>query len=354
MSLTALPTAYVTHPDYALHTLEGHPEHAGRIKRVWEVMEQAGVLADLHRLDPAPATPEQLSRVHDPRYVEHVKRAAEMAAETPERAVLLDPDTYVTPVSYGVACLSAGGVLAAVEAVVLGQAGNALAVTRPPGHHATPVRGMGFCLFNNVAAAARHAQALSDQIKRVLIVDYDVHHGNGTQDIFYMDPNVLFVSTHQYPLYPGTGTLSEIGDGPGQGTTVNIPLRAGTGPEGFKLLYERVVWPAARRFKPDLVLVSAGFDAHWVDPLAGLHLDMQGYTHLNRELIAMARELCGGRIVFVLEGGYDLDALSHGVLNIAYALQGRDEISDPLGALDMPQQDVSDLVSQLVALHQLG
>jgi acetoin utilization deacetylase AcuC-like enzyme len=164
---------------------------------------------------------------------------------------------------------------------------------------------------------------------------------------------VLFISSHQYPFYPGTGALNDIGEGEGRGTTVNIPLKVGTGPEGFAMLYEQVLWPIARRYQPDLIMVSAGFDAHWVDPLAGLHLDLEGYKHITRELIRMADELCGGKIVFVLEGGYDLDALSHGMLNVAYALQGRDEVSDPLGALDMEQRNVTELVQQLRTLHQL-
>jgi acetoin utilization deacetylase AcuC-like enzyme len=267
---------------------------------------------------------------------------------------MLDPDTYLLPVSYQVACLSAGGALAAVDAVLGKQADNALAVIRPPGHHATPNRAMGFCLFNNVALAARHAQAVYDEVERVLIVDYDVHHGNGTQDAFYEDGSVLYISTHQYPYYPGTGALQDIGSGPGRGATINMPLRAGTGNEGFKLLYERVLWPAARRFRPDLILVSAGFDAHWADPLAMLQLDLRGYAHLTRELVGMAGELCEGRVVFALEGGYALDVLSHGVLNVAYALLGRDTVLDPVGEVDMPGHPTDDLVAALLDLHELA
>jgi acetoin utilization deacetylase AcuC-like enzyme len=341
-------TAYVTHPDYRLHTLDGHPEHAGRIERIWQVFDQTGIKDKLLCITPEPATVEQLARVHDPRYIEHVRRAAEQGGG------MLDPDTYVLPASYDIALKSTGGAIAAVEAVLGGQADNALAAIRPPGHHATPIRGMGFCLFGNIAVAARHAQAAYPNIvKRVMIVDYDVHHGNGTQDTFYSDASVLFVSTHQYPYYPGTGALEDTGEGAGQGATINMPLPPGVGNEGFKLLYERVVWPAARRFKPDLVMVSAGFDAHWADPLAMLQLDLQGYAYLTRELIKMAQEYCAGRIVFVLEGGYDLDALSNGLLNVAYALQGTDEIADPLGELDMPQQSTEELADKLVALHGL-
>lgn len=340
-------TAYVTHQDYRLHTLTGHPEHAGRIERIWQVFEQSGILADLLLISPEPAALDRLTRVHDQRYLEHLRRAAEAGGG------MLDPDTYLLPISYDVALLSAGGVLAAVDAVMTGQADNALAAVRPPGHHATPNHAMGFCLLGNVAIAARHAQVAYETVDRVMIVDFDVHHGNGTQDVFYADPTVLYVSTHQYPFYPGTGALNDTGRGDGQGTTLNMPLRAGTGNTGFGLLYERVLWQAARRFRPDLILVSAGFDAHWSDPLAMLQLDLSGYAYLTRELLSMAGELCNGRIVFVLEGGYDLDALAYGMLNIAYALLGKDEITDPLGEIDMPEQDVTALSGSLLKLHQL-
>ena len=341
-------TAYTTHRDYALHTMRGHPENAARIERIWQVFEEYRMPDRLLLLDPQPASVEQIGLVHDPRHIELVKRGAEGGGG------MFDPDTYALPVSYEVARLAVGGVLAAVDAVMAGAAANALAVVRPPGHHATPNRAMGFCLFNNIAIGARYALQTYSAVERVMIVDYDVHHGNGTQDIFYTDPAVLYVSTHQYPFYPGTGALGDTGSGEGRGTTLNMPLRAGTGNKGFKLLYEKVLWPAARRFHPDLVLVSAGFDAHWADPLAMVQLDLHGITHLTRELIAMAQELCGGRIVFVLEGGYELEALSHGVLNIAYALQGKDRIADPLGPLDMPGQGTEQLVDQLLELHGLG
>jgi acetoin utilization deacetylase AcuC-like enzyme len=341
-------TAYVTHQDYRLHTLDGHPEHAGRIEAIWALFEEKAILDDLLPVPPAPASVEQLERVHEARYVDLIERAARQGGG------MLDPDTYLLPVSYQVACLSAGGALAAVDAVLGKQADNALAVIRPPGHHATPNRAMGFCLFNNVALAARHAQAVYDEVERVLIVDYDVHHGNGTQDAFYEDGSVLYISTHQYPYYPGTGALQDIGSGPGRGATINMPLRAGTGNEGFKLLYERVLWPAARRFRPDLILVSAGFDAHWADPLAMLQLDLRGYAHLTRELVGMAGELCEGRVVFALEGGYALDVLSHGVLNVAYALLGRDTVLDPVGEVDMPGHPTDDLVAALLDLHELA
>ncbi len=341
-------TAYVTHPDCRLHTLDHHPENAGRIERIWQVLDDSGVAARLKAITPQAATVEQLALVHTPAYIEHVRQAAGRGGG------MLDPDTYLLPVSYEVAQLAAGGAIAAVDAVLCGEAHNALAIVRPPGHHATPQRAMGFCLFNNIAIAARHAQRAYPAVQRVLIVDFDVHHGNGTQDAFYEDGSVLFVSTHQYPFYPGTGALADTGRGDGLGATLNMPLRAGTGGAGFRLLYERVLWPAARRFQPDLMLVSAGFDAHWADPLAMLTLDLKGFAHLTRELIGMAGELCAGRIVFVLEGGYQLDVLAYGVLNIAHALQGEDAIDDPLGDADMPSRSTEELVEQLLALHNLA
>lgn len=341
-------TAYVTHIDFRLHTWPNHPESANRLERIWAVLDETGMAGQLSALDFPPATVEQVGRVHAPALIERIE------ATSNGTGMMLDPDTYVVPASYRAALLAAGGTIAAVDAVLDGRADNALAVVRPPGHHATYNRPMGFCLFNNIAIATRHARERSDGPERVLIADYDVHHCNGTQSTFYEDPSVMVVSTHQSPLFPGTGHLHEIGDGVGLGTTINMPLPAGTGNDGFALLYERVLWPAARRFQPDLILVSAGFDAHWADPLAMLQLDLTGFDHLTRELIAMANELCGGRIAFVTEGGYDLDALAYGVLNIAHALQGSDEMIDPLGSFDMPDIPADALADRLVELHQLA
>ncbi|NDJ34620.1 MAG: histone deacetylase [Chloroflexi bacterium] len=340
-------TAYVTHSDYVRHTLPGHPEHAGRIEAVWRVMDASPVRSSLHDIEAPAASMEAIRRCHTATHVDLLRKAVAMGG------AMTDPDTYVLDISLDVALLAAGGVIAAVDAVLTGQADNALAAVRPPGHHATGFNPMGFCLFSNVAIAARHAQAVYPAVERVLIVDYDVHHGNGTQDIFYDDPTVLFASSHQYPFYPGSGAASETGGGPGKGFTLNMPVRAGTGSKGLADLYEAVLWPAARRFKPDLILVSAGFDAHWVDPLAMLQLDLPGYAHLTRELIAMAGELCAGRIIFALEGGYDLEALPHGVLNVAYALQGLDTVSDPVGPIDYPEQQVDGLIANLRKLHSL-
>lgn len=265
---------------------------------------------------------------------------------------MLDPDTYALPETGEIARLSAGGVVLAVDAVLSGQVHNAMACVRPPGHHALVERGMGFCILGNVPIAIKHAQKKFG-VERVLVVDFDVHHGNGTQDMFYSDPSVLFVSTHQYPFYPGTGRAEETGAGQGRGTTLNIPLPPGVGDEGFAQIYEQLVWPAARQFRPELIIVSAGFDAHWRDPLAQLRLSLTGYAHITRELIRMATELCSGKIVFAMEGGYDLEALSHGWRNIAHALLGESEVSDPLGVRQGDEPNLQPLIDYLRHLHTL-
>jgi acetoin utilization deacetylase AcuC-like enzyme len=228
-----------------------------------------------------------------------------------------------------------------------------LAAVRPPGHHAMPDHGMGFCLLGNVAIAAHHAR-IRYAVQRVLIVDYDVHHGNGTEAMFYDDPSVLYISTHQYPFYPGTGAATDIGAGAGEGYTVNIPLPAGSGDTNYATVFEQIVWPAAERFRPQLVLVSLGFDAYWADPLAGMRLTLRGYSHLAREVVHMAQRFCDGKVVFALEGGYDLDALRDGVSNVARVLLG-DPTSDPSEPPPGPgaDPDISTLLLRVRRVHGL-
>jgi acetoin utilization deacetylase AcuC-like enzyme len=298
------------------------------------------------RLVPEPATQEQLLAVHTADYLEV------LAWTQTQKGLMLGPDTYVLPQSFDIAKLAVGAAIKGVDAVMSGEADNALVCARPPGHHATPQSGMGFCLLGNAAIAARHAQNAYG-VKRVLIVDYDVHHGNGTQDIFYTDPSVMFMSTHQYPWYPGTGAVDETGAGAGVGTKVNIPLEAGVGDEGYGQAYEQIVWPVARRFEPELVLVSAGFDAHWADPLCRMKLSLKGYDHLTRELIQMAGAFCGGKIVFVLEGGYNLTSLSNGVLNVAHALCGNSDLADPFGPAKGAEPGIAPLLARIKQLHGL-
>jgi acetoin utilization deacetylase AcuC-like enzyme len=330
------------------HTRYGHPENAGRPAAVRKLLEQANILPDLLCLPAAEATIEQLARVHSAAMIERVREASALGGG------MLDRDTYATQASYEAARLAVGACCLGVDKIMAGEAQNGFALVRPPGHHAEPGRVGGFCLFNNIAAAARHAQAVHG-VERVLVVDVDVHHGNGTQNIFYDDPSVLFVSTHMFAdfFYPGTGAAEEIGVGAGQGYTLNIPFPPVVGDMGYRRALAEIIRPKAAAFQPGLLLVSIGFDAHWQDPLASADLTLTGYVQVVRDLIQLAADLCQGRVLFVLEGGYLLEALSFGVLNTLYALLGRDQIEDPLGPSPRREQDISKLVAQLKALHQL-
>ena len=315
---------------------------------MWQLMDKTGLASQMKQIKPQPVTDDQILSVHHPEYLDLLNQLSHM-----DKGIRFDADTYAFPESPHSARLSAGGVCLAVDEVMTQNADNALAVVRPPGHHAIPPRAMGFCLLGNIAIAARHAQQ-AHNIERVMIVDFDVHHGNGTQDMFYDDDSVLFISTHQSPFYPGTGAINEIGSGEGKGYTINIPLNAGHGDKNYARIFQQIIWLAARRFKPELILVSAGFDAHWVDPLALMALSLTGYAYITRELIRMADELCEGKIVFVMEGGYDLQALSYGMKNIAHALLRQDEISDPLGLHEETEPDVATLIDRVQKLHNLS
>ena len=281
-------------------TPPGHPERPERAE-VFDVVAKRWRDRGLPVVAPRPATHDELARVHAEGYLK-------MIAATSGRALKLDPDTYTSPESYEIALLAAGAAIGAVERVMTGPERAAMALVRPPGHHAERDRAMGFCLYSNVAVAAAHARARG--AGKVAIVDYDVHHGNGTQHIFSADPTVLYVSTHQYPYYPGTGAAGEIGDAGGRGFTVNLPLEAGAVAEDFQVAFSEVILPILRQFKPDLLMVSAGFDAHQDDPLGGLRLTADAFAAMTLELRAVAEECCGGRIVAVTEGGYDLRALA--------------------------------------------
>ncbi len=345
-----MTTAYVTHSRYTEHHLAGHPEHAGRIRAVWAELDKAGLTERMNKIEASPVDEQWISTVHTPKYLELLHWVDQ---HPPQGVHHLDPDTYAGATTFEIAKLSAGGVVQAVDEVLSGKAKNALAAVRPPGHHAMPEHAMGFCLLGNVPIATRYAQR-KFSIERVMIVDFDVHHGNGTEAMLYDDPTTLFISSHQYPFYPGTGATSDTGIGNGTGYTINIPLEAGHGDKSYADFYEQIIWPAAERFQPELIIVSAGFDAHWLDPIAGMRLSLNGYAHLTRELIRMADKLCGGKIVFAMEGGYNLDALSHGIVNVAHALLGDDNISDPLGApKDTNEPDIKPLIRQLKSIHGL-
>lgn len=281
------------------HPPPGHPERPERADVMSGVAlrwrERGGEV-----VAPRLATHEQLGRVHDAEYLRRI-------SETAGQAVALDPDTYTSTETAEIALLAAGACVDAVERVMSGSHARSLALVRPPGHHAERGRAMGFCFYNNVAVAAAHARTLGAE--RVAIVDYDVHHGNGTQHTFESNPAVLYVSAHQYPFYPGTGAADEVGVGAAGGFTVNLPMTAGAVSEDYQVAFSEVALPVLRQFKPDLVLVSAGFDAHERDPLANMRLTADVFAAMTLELRAVADDCCNGRLVLVTEGGYDLQAL---------------------------------------------
>ncbi len=331
------------------HTRAGHPENHTRMTAVQRSLAQSGILADVTAVSPQPATMEQLRRVHAPGLIDQIRSVSSIGG-----GLLDHGDTYATADSYELARLAAGGCCTAVDQIMTNSVRNGMALVRPPGHHAGTNRVSGFCLFNNVAVAARHAQAVHG-LKRVLIFDFDVHHGNGTQEIFYEDDSVLFVSMHMFApyFYPGIGSLDEIGRGSGAGYTLNVPLPPGVGDAGYGQILNELVWPKVEAFQPELILVSVGFDAHWQDPLASEGLSLTGYAKIAQQLIGLAEKVCHGRILFILEGGYHLDVLTAGVHNVLYSLMGRDEIQDPFGTMPYTESDVTQLLYKLQKRHLL-
>jgi acetoin utilization deacetylase AcuC-like enzyme len=299
---------FVYHPDYLKHVTGGsHPERAQRLESLVQHLLSTPLWGTMSHLRPAPALVESIHLVHPERHTSMVKVRCQVGEQ-----ILDDGDTHVCKESYDVALLAAGGVMLAIDEVITGRLKRAFCAVRPPGHHAESSKVMGFCLFNNVAIGARYAQT-KHGIKRIAIVDWDVHHGNGTQQIFYEDDSVLFISLHQYPFYPGTGAAGERGTGRGEGFTVNCPMGTGSVEKDYLDAFQVQVLPALRRFQPQLLMISAGFDAHAEDPLAGINLTDESYQRMTELLLEVSEKYCGGKIVSVLEGGYNLQALSRSV-----------------------------------------
>lgn len=289
------------------NTGPGHPESPRRLQAIVRRLEKKRLLARLPNVAPRPDAAEWITTIHSSEYVARVKRTCREGA-----AYLDSPDVPVSAKSYEVAVAAVAHVLSAIDAVMDGKIENAFCAVRPPGHHALKGRAAGFCIFNNVAVAARYIQR-KHNLPKVLIVDWDVHHGNGTQDAFYDDPTVLYFGVHQYPFYPGTGSETEAGIGEGVGFTINVPLPAGCGDAEFKKAFEEKLRPAALAFQLDFVLISAGFDAHRGDPLGRMEVTAEGFAALTRIVKSIAETCCQGRVVSVLEGGYDLDGLADSV-----------------------------------------
>lgn len=341
-----MTTAILTHPRYAAHTQARHVERAERLRAIEQALDASGLRRLLTAIEPSAAEHQHLAALHRPAYLQGLRLACERGGGH------FDADTYYTHDSWDAATLAAGAAIRAVQAVAQHEVDNAFALVRPPGHHATPGRPMGFCLINNIAVAARYAL---DHLgyDRVAIVDYDVHHGNGTQEAFEQEPRLLFCSTHGSPLYPGTGMANEMGYAEGVGTTLNIPLPYGCGERSYTHIFDALIIPALRRWKPQLILVSAGFDAHWADPIGPMALSVTGFAKLTRMLYDLAGEVCAGRLVLILEGGYNLEALGASVVAAFHVLLGHETIPDLLGGSPEQEPDVSRPIDFLQKNHPL-
>lgn len=318
-----LRTAILRDDIYLQHiTGEYHPESHHRLEVVYGMLQDEDMQDTFRVLSPRPATREELQLNHSSSYIDQV-------ASTAGRSFCsLDPDTTTSPKSWEAARMAVGGVLVAVDRVMEGEIENAFAMVRPPGHHAECNKGMGFCLFNNIAIAAHYARQ-KHLLERILIIDWDLHHGNGTQNSFYEDPQVLYFSTHQYPYYPGSGSVDEDGQGKGKGFTVNVPLPGGQGDQDFAAIFKEILRPIASQFKPQLILVSAGYDIYFQDPLGAMDVTPEGFAILTSLIMDMAQSSCQGRVVITLEGGYHLDGLRDSVKATLKELRGDSILKGP-------------------------
>ncbi len=342
-----MKVGYVYHPIYLKHDTGQHVERARRLEAIISYLEQTGLTQQLSLIQPRVATTEEIALVHQKQHIDHIREVAE------EGGGWLDADTVMSCHSYEAARYAVGGVIRAAEAVMDGKVGSAFALVRPPGHHATTAQAMGFCLFNNVAIAAKYARS-KYKLERIAIIDFDVHHGNGTQEAFYDDPQVLYLSIHESPLYPGTGSMVEIGSGLARGTTVNIPLPAGCGDAEYLDVFREVIAPAVKRFDPQLILVSVGYDPHWADHLALMQVSTAGFAEMAKIIKGLADGLCDGRLVFCLEGGYHLKALSCSVKATFDVLLGDTNIEDPLGqSSGSSAPDIAPLIKAIKEIHSL-
>ena len=337
-------------PIYLEHDTSGKDVETGkRLTETMSILEDAHLTDKLLILPPRPALEKELMRVHSKDHIQRMENLSKAGGGW------IDDVTVISPASYKVALYAAGGVIRGLEAVIEGEVEKAFALVRPPGHHATSKGAMGFCLFNNVAIAAKHAM-IKYGLDRILIVDYDVHHGNGTQDIFYDNPGVLFFSIHQSPpCYPGSGFIEEIGTGAGTGTTVNVPLVPESGDLEYMRVFNEILIPIARRFKPQVILVSAGYDPHWTHKTSQIRVSISGFSWMVNVLKGLADELCDGRIIFALEGGYNITALAYSVKATLEKLMGHTEITDPLGpAPERTSPNIDKILQEVKKAHGIS
>jgi len=339
---------YVYDPIYLKHDTGQHPENASRLEAIISHLEETQLIHQLIPVKPRSATTQELSLIHSHQHIAYVQEMVMRGKNW------LDADTAISANSYDAALYAAGGVLRASEAVMQGEVDSSFTLVRPPGHHATANRAMGFCLFNNIAIAAQYTLA-KYELEHIAIIDFDVHHGNGTQESFYDNPHVLYISTHQFPFYPGTGSVDETGKDEAIGTTVNIPLPIGCGDAEYLSVFEQIIVPVVRRFSPQLILVSAGYDAHWADGLAMMQVSITGFAQMVKIIKGLTDELCGGRLVFTLEGGYNLTALAASVKATFDVLLGNNNVEDPLGQSSggLAVSGIDSLISKIREIHKL-
>ena len=338
-------TGVVCHNLYKEH-LAGSPhvESPERLQVIYDMLDAADMAGKFLSVSPRPATHDELAWVHSHSHIERV------AATEGKAHVSLDPDTQTTPLSYQAAKLAVGGLFSLVDNIFDGSIENGFALVRPPGHHAERDRAMGFCLFNNVALGARYAMNTCG-VKKILIIDWDLHHGNDTQNSFYTDPDVLYFSTHQYPYYPGTGGLREAGDGDGTGLTVNVPLSPGYGDGDFFKIFEQILSPIASTFEPELIFVSAGFDTYVGDPLGGMKVTPQGYAAMTRLIMDLAKQYASGRVAITLEGGYHLTGLRESVKAVLKELVG-DSVLTPSNLEALEKGTAPPIVDDVIQVQE--
>lgn len=343
-----MSVGYVSDPIYQQHETYEHIESKDRLTAIDTALEKTHIKEQLRLIQPRPATVDEIAAVHDRDYINGLKKEIEAGGGW------LDPDTYASSGSWDAALFAAGGLINAVDSVMRGEHSSAFALVRPPGHHAVHMHQMGFCLFNNIAVAARYSLKNYD-IRRILIIDFDVHHGNGTQAAFYTDGQVMYCSTHEYPWYPFTGPADETGDKDGAGCNLNIPVEAGAGDAEYLRAFNEVIVPAGKRFQPDLVMVSAGYDAHWKDAMSNINLTTTGYARLALAIKSIADECCAGRMVYTLEGGYHRAALAFSVAATFEILLGNNEVYDPFGEppASYNTNNFDDYIKMLRSLHKL-